>query len=95
MNNSVRQTSNKSLIHMGDWYVGLYVDDDGRLSVYIDHDKGMVVSYNYDRELAEDDYQWAQLFYSKELDPKTEHDRISTKNYLRRKMSVKVNKKNK
>lgn len=79
---------------MGDWYIGLYVDDDGRLSVYLDHENGMVASYNYDRELAEDDYQWAQLFYCKELDPKTEHDRIWTEGSLRHKIKVTVTKGN-
>lgn len=92
MNNSITQTTNQSLIQLGEWYIGLYIDDDGRLSVFIDHEKGMVKSYNYDRELAEDEYQWAQLFRYEELDPKTEHDRIWTGNTLRRKMSVTVTK---
>jgi hypothetical protein len=69
MRNSVSQSNGKSLIQLGDWYLGLYVDEHGNLSVYIDNANGVVKSYDTDNQLAEDKYQWAETFYVESTRP--------------------------
>jgi hypothetical protein len=63
MRNSVSQSNGKSLIQLGDWYLGLYVDIHGNLSVYIDNANGVVKSFDTDNQLSDDKYQWAEVFY--------------------------------
>ena len=66
-NNYIEQTDNSAQIMMGDWYIGLYIADDGELSVYIDHEHGQVVAMNED--IADDIHQWAESFYFIRTEP--------------------------
>ncbi len=76
MNNTVRQTNNQSIIQMGDWYLGIYVQDDGTLAIYVDNSNGVVRSCDKGSDLAEDGYQWAEQFY---VEPVRQSKRIWTK----------------
>ena len=60
-NNYIEQTDNSAQIMMGDWYIGLYIAEDGELAVYIDHEHGQVVAMKED--IADDPHQWAESFY--------------------------------
>ena len=85
MRNSVSQSNGKSLIQLGDWYLGLYVDEHVNLSVYIDNANGVVKSFDTDNQLAEDRYQWAEVFYVENAPPvlkvrKTQADHRGTDN---------------
>ena len=60
-NNYIEQTDNSAQIMMGDWYIGLYITEDGELAVHIDHEHGQVVAMNED--IADDIHQWAESFY--------------------------------
>ena len=107
MKNSVNQSNGKSLIQLGDWYLGLYVDDYGNLAVYIDNAKGVVKSFDTENKLADDKYQWAEVFYvenapNSPVSRKTQADHRSTDNSVnittgsasptRRSVRVQINK---
>ena len=51
-----------SRIHMGEWYIGMYVDESGDLAIYIDNEYGKVEVC--DNDIAEDGDQWACMFKS-------------------------------
>jgi hypothetical protein len=48
-------------MHIDDWYIGVHLDRNGDLMVFIDHEDGKVVEYN--EVIAEDDTQWGQGFH--------------------------------
>lgn len=79
MNNRVYQSDGTTYINIGDWYLGIYLHEDGEMSIYIDSDKGKVMQYDLD--ISEDDPQWARRFFTER--------RIATKELLRRKMTIK------
>lgn len=95
MRNSVSQSDGKSLLQLGDWYLGIYVDTQGNLAVHIDHANGAVKSYDSDNAMADDHYQWAELFYvdsDKPTQRKTQATTNWTKGSVRRSVRVEVTK---
>lgn len=87
MKNTVRQTHNQSIIQMGDWYLGIYIDQDDNLTIHIDNSNGIVKSYDTNNECADDGYQWAEVFY---VEPVRQSKRIWTKVVPRRTVRVEV-----
>ena len=61
MNNNITQTDGKSYINIDDWYIGIHLDINGDLLVFIDHKDGKVVDYN--EVITEDEFQWGKAFY--------------------------------
>ena len=58
MNNSVVQKNNVTYLHIGDWYIGVHLINNGELVIFADHDQGKVHEY----EIAtEDDNQWGKI----------------------------------
>ena len=66
MNNRVYQSNGVTIINIGDWDIGVYIHDNGELSVYIDNNTGKVLPFH---EVADDDRQWAQRFAPERKDP--------------------------
>lgn len=87
MKNTVRQSHNQSLIQMGDWYLGIYIDDNDNLLIHIDNGNGVVKSANTENYYADDEYQWAEVFY---VEPVRKSKRIWTKVVPRRTVRVEV-----
>lgn len=87
MRNTVRQAHNQSIIQMGDWYLGVYINDDGTLSIHVDNHNGTVKSYDSENDLADDAYQWAEMFYVESVRPSK---RAWTKVVPRRTVRVEV-----
>lgn len=79
-NNRAIQTSNSSYIQLGDWYIGIHMEDNGELSIHVDNDNGMVMERE-DANIADDIQQYAVRLY-------THRHRIWTKSGMRRKMVV-------
>lgn len=87
MKNTVRQSHNQSLIQMGDWYLGIYIDEHNELSIHVDNINGVVKSCETDNAIADDQYQWAEVFY---VEPVRKSKRIWTKVAPRRTVRVEV-----
>lgn len=87
MRNTVRQAHNQSIIQMGDWYLGIYVNGDGTLSIHVDNGTGTVIPYESDNSLADDEYQWAEMFY---VEPIRKSKKIWTQVVPRRTVRVEV-----
>lgn len=81
--NITQAGSSYSYLQMDGWYVGLSVDANGDLFVYIDSDYGAVTMC--DEDLAEDEYQWGRRFVTGR--------RTWTRSGMRRNVKVQVKKK--
>lgn len=58
--NYVQQQENNTMIVMGEWRVGLWIDENGILEIYVDNDNGDVIQHGAPD--TEDDSQWAGSF---------------------------------
>jgi hypothetical protein len=61
MNNNIIQKNDTTYMHIDDWYIGVHLDRNGDLMIFLDHEDGKVVDYN--EVIAEDDYQWGKAFH--------------------------------
>lgn len=84
MNNSIVQHDGRSYIHIGNWYIGIHVNGNNDLLLFIDNEDGKVVEY--DMDIAEDDDQWGKAFH---VDTLTHYPPATQ---LRGKLRVKIHK---
>lgn len=86
MNNSVIQQNDVTYLHIDDWYVGIHLDRNGDLLLFLDHEDGKVVDYN--ESIAEDEFQWGKAFYVSK--PHRPADPLPIRKTLRHKIRVEV-----
>jgi hypothetical protein len=86
MNNSVVQENGRTYLHIDDWYIGVHLDRNGDLMLFIDHQDGKVVDYN--EVIAEDEFQWGKAFYVSRTRLQVDH--LPQRKTLRNKIRVEV-----
>lgn len=58
--NYVQQQENNTMIVMDEWRIGLWIDDNGVLEIYVDNDNGDVIHHGSPE--TDGDHQWAGSF---------------------------------
>ena len=86
MKNSVIQENGRTYLHIDDWYLGIHLDRNGDILVFIDHEDGKVVDYN--EVIAEDEFQWGKAFYVSRTNRPADH--LPLRKTLRSKVRVEV-----